>query len=169
MVVYCCPVWGSKRGRAENNLDSHYQPVPDAGRRKCHHGNGNHQPVSCETDAGLSADQVLTLCTCMLSELRYSMLRLEECEPTPISSGGGKITRSQAQCWQHGLYRTQVWTHTEAQYGKNGVPTWIGRKPFLLQTGPTLGMSKYSTCEHEHCVPSTGLTTILIFYISKMT
>lgn len=45
---------------------------------------------------------------------------------TAIPSHGGKIRGlSQAQPWHHGLYRSQVWTHTGAQYGNHRVPPWI--------------------------------------------
>lgn len=45
---------------------------------------------------------------------------------TTIPSRGGKISGlSQAQPWHHGLYRSQVWTHTEAQYGYHHVTPCI--------------------------------------------
>lgn len=45
---------------------------------------------------------------------------------TAILSHGGKIWGlSQAQPWHQGLDRSQVRTHTGAQYGCNHVPPWI--------------------------------------------
>lgn len=55
--------------------------------------------MSCETGAGLSADEWLTLCTCMLSGLHLAMLLLaERKQPSPPMVG-----KYEAQPWHHGL------------------------------------------------------------------
>ena len=116
---------GREGAREGNNLDSDYQPA-------LMQEEGN---VSMATE---TTSQCVMWNRCWsLSRRRAHTVHLHAERPalhhvatrlalTAIPSHGGKISGlSQAQPGHHGLYPSQVWTHTEAQYGCHHVTPWM--------------------------------------------